>query len=73
MVRLDLGLHPEETWYINAFTFMKYASLYVFLGVLSEWVLIECCLDVEEIYLLWDFIRLEVIKDAYIYVLLEDR
>ena len=73
MVGLDLGLHPEETWYINAFTFMEHASLYVFLGVLSEWILIECCLDVEEIDFLWDFIRLEVIKDAYIYVLLEDR
>ena len=73
MVGLDLGLHPEETWYIDTLAFMELVSLDVFLGILSERILTECCLNVEEIDFLWDFIRLEVIKDAYIYVLLEDR
>ena len=73
MVRLNLGLHPKETWHIDTITFMELFSLDVFLGILSEWILSECFFDVEEVNFLWDFIRLEVIEDAYIYVLLEDR
>ena len=73
MVRCDLGLHPVETWYVCTVPLLENGKLYVFVGNLSERVLFKCCLNVEEIDLFWNHICFDVIKDAYVYVLFENR
>ena len=73
MFRFNLGLHPVETWYVSTVPFMEQCGLYVFFGKLGEWILFESRLNVEEIDFFWHLIYFDVVEDAYVNVLLENR